>query len=178
MNALRDNLLSLFPYTAQGAIGYRGAAASLEELAIGTAGQGLRTNNAANAPEWGNIVLDNQELTVADWTSTNVAAYQTVPNSTITLTLPVPGIIFSLVTCNLNSNNAGDFAALRTRIDGSAGDAVQTIVAVEYKECATAACLRARAAGNIDCDIQIYGEGAYKATIINAQIIALAIAGS
>ena len=148
-------------------------------LAKGTAGESLMMNAAATAPEWSSPMLDWEELTVADWTSGAAAAYQTVPNSTITLVLPAPGVVFSIVTCNLDANGAGDFAALRTRVDATGGDVVQTKSQTEYYEVATVTAMKACAAGNIDCDIQIYGEGAVTtATIINAQITAWAIAGA
>jgi len=124
------------------------------------------------------VLLDWEELTVADWTSAAGAAYQTVPSSTITLALATPGVVISFVTCNLSSNHTGDFAAVRTYIDGNAGDGIQTISGTEYYIAVTVMHIKACAAGNIDCDIRIYGEGAYKAKIQNAQIIALAIAGS
>ena len=49
---VRDNLLALWPYTANGDMKYRSGAAALTALAIGTAGQVLTTNAGATAPEW------------------------------------------------------------------------------------------------------------------------------
>lgn len=50
----RDNELALWPYSANGDIAYRSSATALTALAIGTAGQSLKVNAGATAPEWGN----------------------------------------------------------------------------------------------------------------------------
>lgn len=176
---IRDQQDAYWPYTTAGDIPYATAGDTIARLAVGTAGQGLRTNNAGTTPEYANVMLDWEELTVADWVSTAVAAYQVVTDSTITLTLPVPGVVFSIVTCNISTDTGATHTYLRTYIDADAGDLVQTLTATEYWEVATATHMKACAAGNIDCDIRSFASGAVaKSRIRNIQITAWAIPGA
>ena len=57
MNAhVRDQLNAYWPYTTAGDQAYASAADTVARLAIGTAGEVLRVNAAADAPAWGGIV--------------------------------------------------------------------------------------------------------------------------
>ena len=49
----RDNINGLHPHTAAGDLAYATGADTLGALAIGTAGQILKVNSGATAPEWG-----------------------------------------------------------------------------------------------------------------------------
>ena len=53
MNQLSSRLSDLFPYTTIGDTAYASATDTLSRLGIGTAGQVLKTNSGATAPEWG-----------------------------------------------------------------------------------------------------------------------------
>jgi len=145
-------------------------------LALGTAGQGLRTNNAATAPEWADVILDWEVLTPGDWSSTNVVAFQTVTNSTITLTLPVPGVIFCIGTCNLSTNDGTEEAALRASIGGVGSGGVLTDNTVIDRQCASVFHMKAAAAGNTDCLLQSYSGGAgAKSTVRQIHFAAFAL---
>lgn len=195
----RMNEAAHWPYSANGDIPYRSAVDTLAVLAIGaggglmtengsvpswltlgTAGQGLRTNNAGTAPEYANVMLDWEELTIPDWSTTaRVSTFETVPSSTITLTLPVPGIVYAIVVLNLTAEVAGETCGVRVGIDSDYGDVIQTKHGTEYYITSTATHIKACAAGNIDCLVRLHGTLARtKAKIQNGQITAWAIAGT
>lgn len=53
MNKIRTNFEALWPYTAAGDISYASSSTALSRLEKGTAGQVLKMNTGATAPEWG-----------------------------------------------------------------------------------------------------------------------------
>jgi hypothetical protein len=55
LNSIQTNISALWPYTAAGDIGYTTSASVLARLAKGTAGQVLKMNAGASAPEWGGV---------------------------------------------------------------------------------------------------------------------------
>lgn len=60
----KENISTLFPYTTAGDIAYASSASVLARLGIGSAGQVLRVNSGASAPEWvnGGMTLIEEKL--------------------------------------------------------------------------------------------------------------------
>ena len=77
----KDNFAALFPYTTIGDIAYASAANVLSKLGIGSAGQILKVNAGATAPEWGiNAgVIKRQGGSATDWWNYGTNNY--VPSS-------------------------------------------------------------------------------------------------
>jgi hypothetical protein len=53
LNAVQANITTLFPYTSAGDLAYASSSTVLSRLEKGTAGQVLKMNSGATAPEWG-----------------------------------------------------------------------------------------------------------------------------
>lgn len=192
---LKDNMAAIWVGAAAGDMDYYTGAANKSRLpigaggglltedgtdpswlGIGTAGQGLRTNVGGTAPEWGWPLLDWGSRTTASYDSGAVAAWYTVTNSDITLTLPVDGLVFCWAQGSINSSAGGD-AFVAVRIDGTEGVGV---VCEEITDWIPFNCMNVKAclAGNIECDIRCYAEGASVAKIYTPYIMGLAFAGS
>lgn len=69
MNKIKDNFAALWPYTTAGDISYASSATTLARLAKGTAGQVLKMNSGATAPEWGSgdVISGRQGGDATDW---------------------------------------------------------------------------------------------------------------
>lgn len=69
LNAMQANITTLFPYTSAGDLAYASSSTVLSRLAKGTAGQFLKMNSGATAPEWGSgcglALIESQTLTDA-----------------------------------------------------------------------------------------------------------------
>ena len=76
MNQLSSRLSDLFPYTTIGDMPYASATDTLSRLGIGTAGQVLKTNSGATAPEWAGVSL--AKVTRATAQSINNSSYTAI----------------------------------------------------------------------------------------------------
>jgi len=147
-------------------------------LAIGLQGQSPRANAGATAMEQGFPLLDWGITTPANWQSTAVAAYQTVPGSTISLTLPVDGVVIAVATGNLWSNTGGLWARCGVKINANSGVGIYTEETGHTDEPFSASQARAESAGTFDVLMQAYGEGGGKSAVYYSTLIAFAFAGS
>ena len=130
-------------------------------------------NAGATAPEWGGALLDWGIDTDATFTSTPTAAWQDV-GSSVTLTLPVPGVVIAIGSGRFYSSGSWN-AFLSVNIDGTNGQSNQSAAASIMH---TPVFIKACAAGNIACKLQSYAYSTDTSTVVNSQLIAFAFAGS
>ena len=96
---------------AAGDLIYGTAADTAARLAIGTAGQVLKVNSGATAPEWGTIaaVPNNASATVTTSQSLTDTSYSDLATSGPAVTLTTGTKALVIVTCSYNSTNSGGF---------------------------------------------------------------------
>jgi hypothetical protein len=77
LNAIQTNITALWPYSAAGDLAYASSASVLARLAKGTAGQALKMNAGATAPEWGSGggASNRQGGSATDWSSPGSTDY-------------------------------------------------------------------------------------------------------
>jgi len=75
LNSIQTNITALWPYVAAGDLVYASSSTALSRLAKGTAGQVLKMNTEASAPEWNNSFI-------GAWIRRD--STQTIANGTIT----------------------------------------------------------------------------------------------
>ena len=116
----KENISTLFPYTTAGDIAYASSASVLARLGIGTAGQVLRTNSGANAPEWsnGDMALIEKKLLTSPAASFN---FINIPNTFSHLQLilhartdRISTIDYLYLTFNGDSGNNYDYRTIST----------------------------------------------------------------
>lgn len=71
LNSIQTNITALWPYTTAGDLPYASAAGVLARLAKGTAGQVLKMNTEASAPEWGATAAAKVSLSASQAISHN-----------------------------------------------------------------------------------------------------------
>ena len=99
--AVDTKIKDLNPETTAGDISYRGSTANAKtRLAIGTAGQVLKVNSGATAPEWGTVSSGLTLLTNAAFTT--VSSYS-LPNSTFSSTYTNYLIVLDITAFSANN---------------------------------------------------------------------------
>jgi len=107
-----------------GDIFYASSATSLARKAKGTAGQVLKMNSGATAPEWGNAagLVDIKIAKSTAGKTYSTATWEDHPGLSVTLTLPKASTILILadITGNVNTTLVGYGFSVRGMIDGVA----------------------------------------------------------
>jgi len=103
---------NLNPSTTEGDIEYRSATANTNSrLAIGTAGQLLRVNSGANAPEWATVATGGMTLlngpsgTTLSGATTTVDSYDMTYKSIVAFIFNIDNASNSEYTCSPNNSN-------------------------------------------------------------------------
>ncbi len=116
----KNNFAALFPYAAIGDIAYASAVDTLARLGLGTAGQVLKVNSGATAPEWG----DGKGLLCYGYLSgsigsANQTSYTDITNATVDLIVPDTAVLFAVAACTVSMNGYTGTTYLRWVLDGT-----------------------------------------------------------
>jgi hypothetical protein len=135
---LKGNLDALWVYTTQGDIVYASSSSALQRLGLGTAGQVLRVNAGATAPEWGSIatapISRRQGGHATNWSTSGTTNYTPATSiiqvGSYSFTLPggpVNGISGSLTITFPVAFSASPLIFLALKLNSSNGNA--------YRDC-------------------------------------------
>lgn len=140
-------------YANQGGIVYQGAS-TFAQLAIGTAGQVLKVNSGATAPEWGQVAtagIADSAVTSAKIADGTIVAGD-IADSTITLAKLAPAATPGMVHIN-TTTISGANATVISNIFSSTYSSYRIVVSNLTVNSGTAACiLRLAASGTADTD--------------------------
>lgn len=175
LNAMQTNISTLFPYTTAGDLAYASSATALARLPKGTAGQVLKMNAGASAPEWGNgIMLTGISATIS--TATTSTSFVDVANSEFNMTLTQTSTIL-LFTSMTAKVLAGNSMVMKSYIDGTAG--AEGIVYPGGQDIDTQITLMQRkinvAVGTRTLKIQYKSSGGSQVNLYNGNVYAIAI---
>jgi hypothetical protein len=95
---VRDNFAALWPYTAAGDLAYATSATTLTRLAKGLAGQFLKMNASATAPEWayaGGVKIDSFS-NATPYSVVDLSATRDMPNSSKAVTVTSTSTIITI----------------------------------------------------------------------------------
>jgi hypothetical protein len=122
--AAQSALQALVSGQAAGDMFYASSATALARVAKGTAGQVLKMNSGATAPEWGNAagLVDIQIAKSTSGKTYSTATWEDHPGLSVTLTLPKASTVLILadITGNVNTTLTGYGFFVRGMIDGVA----------------------------------------------------------
>lgn len=117
----KENISTLFPYTTAGDIAYASSASVLARLAIGTAGQVLRVNSGASAPEWG----ESKGLSCYGYfspinaTGLTATTYTDISGATVDVVVPETATLFAIAMCTPYVPGNTETVYLRWVLDGT-----------------------------------------------------------
>lgn len=132
--AVDDRIKALNPETTAGDISYRGSTANAKtRLALGTAGQVLKVNSGATAPEWGSVSASptNASATVATSETTTSGSYTDLTTSGPAVTLTTGTKALVLITAQMtNTGGAATESYVSYAVSGATTIAASDTVAV------------------------------------------------
>lgn len=173
----RDNINELWPYTAAGDIAYASAASTLAALAKGEANQILKMNAGATAPMWGKgaQLLDWQLSAAVSQANIVGSDWQDITDGSVTLTLPVDGIVIAIATAEERTDGGNGYNAFfRVMLDGEGGSHAVAHYDVSDYSTVTSFHIKSCAAGSIIAKMQAYAYLTNRADINTAKIMAFA----
>jgi hypothetical protein len=133
--AIDTTTKNLNPSTTAGDIEYRSSTANVNtRLALGTAGQVLKVNSGATAPEWGSVSASptSASATVASYQSTTSTSYTDLATSGPAVTLTTGTKALVIVTARVaNDANVKSYASYA--VSGSSTIAASDAVAMIWQ---------------------------------------------
>ncbi len=161
---IKDNLNETAPakVTTAGDIIYATAANAIARLGIGTAGQILRTNSGATAPEWINTELLSSLLTPSTF-ETSATSFTDATGTSATLSPLRAGTIVALVRATLDSNNA-EGSESQLLIDGNVYE-FRSVGTGPASSSITCMAFHAVTAGSYVCKMQLRCTGGFLVSV-------------
>jgi len=118
---IRDNGNAIWVGTTAGDMDYYTGATGKARLPIGTAGQVLKVNSGATAPEWGGAIVDI-DMAASSGEKSYSTTWEDHPGLTVTLALPCvcTVVMLAIVAGYADTTSVGYSFTVRGMIDGVA----------------------------------------------------------